>query len=383
MKTNTKAIDKRVDPSARLAGGQGALAAVQNAEALLRRSVLANLLWENIADEDGASVAENIQALIPQVAPEAVARIAIEARTQQKLRHVPLFIAREMARHATHRHLVGNLLPQIIRRADEIPEFVALYWKDGKKPLAKQVKLGLASAFANFDAYQLAKYNRQTEVKLRDVLFMVHPRPPQGKEELYKQIADDALPTPDTWEVALSAGANKKDTWERLIAERKLGALAFLRNLRNMESAGVKPSVIRQGFASANAQWLLPLNFLAAAKATPQWTREIEALMLRGLSSGPKLPGHTVLVADVSGSMTQNLSDKSDFTRADACAAMMILGAEMCESVSIYATAGDDRARTHATVRLTPHRGFALAEELKGRKHTLGGGGIFTRQCLE
>ena len=383
MKTNTKAIDKRVDPSARLAGGQGALAAVQNAEALLRRSVLANLLWENIAYEDGASVAENIQALIPQVAPEAVARIAIEARTQQKLRHVPLFIAREMARHATHRHLIGNLLPQIIRRADEIPEFVALYWKDGKKPLAKQVKLGLANAFANFDAYQFAKYNRQTEVKLRDVLFMVHPRPPQGKEELYKQIADDALPTPDAWEVALSAGANKKDTWERLIAERKLGALAFLRNLRNMESAGVKPSVIRQGFASANAQWLLPLNFLAAAKATPQWTREIEALMLRGLSSGPKLPGHTVLVADVSGSMTQNLSDKSDFTRADACAAMMILGAEMCESVSIYATAGDDRARTHATARLTPHRGFALAEELNKSKHALGGGGIFTRQCLE
>lgn len=383
MKTNTKAADKRLDLSARLAGGQGALAAAQDAEALLRRSVLANLLWENIAYENGESLTENIQKLVPQVAPEAVARIAIEARIKQKLRHVPLFLAREMARHPTHRHLVGTLLPQIIHRADEISEFVALYWKDGKKPLAKQVKIGLASAFANFDAYQLAKYNRQNEVKLRDVLFLVHPRPPQGKEALYKQIADNTLPTPDTWEVALSTGASKKETWERLISERKLGALAFLRNLRNMESAGVSPTVIHNGFANVNAKWLLPLNFLSAAKATPQWVREIESLMLRGLSSGPKLPGHTVLVADVSGSMSWKISEKSDFTRLDACLAMMILGAEMCESVSIYATAGDDHTRVHATQRVVPHRGFALSGEITKCGRELGGGGIFTRQCLE
>ena len=34
MKTNTKAADKRLDLSAHLAGGQGALAAAQDAEAL-------------------------------------------------------------------------------------------------------------------------------------------------------------------------------------------------------------------------------------------------------------------------------------------------------------------------------------------------------------
>ena len=33
-------------------------------------------------------------------------------------------------------------------------------------------------------------------------------------------------------------GANKREVWERLLAERKLGALALLRNLRNMEEAG-------------------------------------------------------------------------------------------------------------------------------------------------
>ena len=383
MRVNKKAVDKRVDTTARLAGGMGAHPAVQNAEALLRRSVLANLLWENVAYEDGQSVADNIKTLIPQVAPDAVAQIAYDARHKQKLRHVPLFIVREMARLATHRHLVGSLLPQIIQRPDEITEFMALYWKEKKEPLSKQVKLGLAAAFNNFDAYQFAKYNRDTEIKLRDVLFLVHPRPAQGREELFKQIAENTLPTPDTWEVALSAGADKKATWERLLSEKKLGTLAFLRNLRNMEQAGVDPKVIRVAFANSNTRWLLPLNCLAAAKATPQWEREIEALMLRGLANGPKLPGRTVLVADVSGSMGNPISSKSDFRRLDACAAMMMLGAEMCESVAIYATAGDDRARKHQTAQLAPRRGFAMATEILNSAQRLGGGGIFTRQCLE
>ena len=47
------------------------------------------------------------------------------------------------------------------------------------------------------------------------------------------------LAAPDTGEVALSAGKDKREVWERLFAERKLGAIALLRNLRNMRAAGV------------------------------------------------------------------------------------------------------------------------------------------------
>ena len=42
----------------RLAGGQGARAAKQDNTALLRRAVLANLLWEDVAYMDGKSVAK-------------------------------------------------------------------------------------------------------------------------------------------------------------------------------------------------------------------------------------------------------------------------------------------------------------------------------------
>jgi 60 kDa SS-A/Ro ribonucleoprotein len=383
MKINRKAQDHRIDQSARLAGGYGLFAATQDAEALLRRSVMANLLWEDLFYEDGVSVVDNIAALIPQVAPETVTVIAVEARTRQKLRHVPLLIAREMARIPTHRQYVGSLLPQIILRADELAEFLAIYWKEGKCPLSKQVKTGLARAFDRFDAYQLAKYNRDYAVKLRDVMFMVHPKPAQGKEELYKQVAEDTLPTPDTWEVALSAGANKRDTWTRLIREKKLGALAFVRNLRNMEEADVPEPVIVEGFNSIDPRWLLPLNYFAAAKASPRWTRELEGLMLRGFDQAAKLPGRTVFVVDVSGSMDKPVSERSHFNRLEVAAAMTVMAYAMCEHVELWATAGNDDARVHATKPIKPIRGFALAERVRNARNDLGRGGIFTRQCLE
>jgi hypothetical protein len=382
MKTNKKATDYRVDRSERLAGGYGVYAAKQDAESLLRRSVMTCLLWEDNAYIDGVSIAENIKNLIPQVDPEKVYDIAIEAREKQKLRHVPLFIAREMSKLDAHKGFVGSLLPKIIKRADELAEFMAIYWKNGKQPISNQVKVGLARAFHNFNEYQFAKYNRDDEIKLRDVLFMVRPNPYQ-KVELFKKIANNELAVPDTWEVALSSGKNKKETWTRLITENKLGALAFMRNLRNMEEVGVSRSVIQNGFDKINPKWLIPLNYFAAAKHAPNWEREIESLMLRGFSQSPKLPGYTIFVVDVSGSMGSAISGKSSFTRLDAATAMALIASESCEHISIYATAGDDARRKHDTKIIRPLRGFALCDIIRKSTGDLGGGGIFTRQCLE
>jgi 60 kDa SS-A/Ro ribonucleoprotein len=381
-KTNPKAVDRRLDPSNRLAGGYGPMAARQDPESLLRRAVLACLLWEDLAYAEGSEIVDNIHELVPQVPASRVAEIAIEARTQQKLRHVPLLLVREMARHATHKSLVGDLLPRIILRADELAEFLAIYWRDGGQPLSKQVKKGLAKAFDNFDAYQFAKYNRGQQVKLRDVLFLVHPHPGE-RTELFQQIAKNSLPTPDTWEVALSAGQDKKAAWTRLIEEGKLGALAFMRNLRNMDEVGVPPAIIRQGFSELDPGWLLPINFYVAAKAAPAWEREIETLMLQGLEQFPRLPGETVFIVDVSGSMQAAISARSQMTRLDVAAVMTLLAAETCEYILIFATSGDDWHRIHQTERLRPRRGFALCDEVKEAAGRLGGGGIFTRQALE
>lgn len=409
VNTKTRGADYRKDKTARLAGGQGTAAAVQDAEALLRRAVMANLLWENVAYMDGKEVAKTIAELIPQVRPAIVAAIAIEARYEQKLRHVPLFIVREMVRHPGHRKWVGTLLPQIIHRADEIAEFMAIYWKDGKTPIAKQVKIGLASAFQKFDEYALAKYNRDSKVKLRDVMFMVHPRPALSnnmnlrgvdginrneyrrgavyrESQLYARLANNTLETPDTWEVASSAA--KTDTeravqWERLMQEGKLGALAFLRNLRNMKELGVNENVIANYFGRVKPTWLLPVNYWAAAEYAPQWMGEIETLMLKGFEQTPKLPGKTIFIVDVSGSMQSSLSSKTKWTRLDVGKMQAVMAREMCERVRIYATSGSDGLRRHETKMLKPLRGFALASAIDDAAINLGRGGIFTRQAIE
>ena len=202
---------------------EGGLAKHISVEAQLRRSVLACLLWEKQFYEDGVEIAGRIAELVPKVEAAKVAALAVEARTNVKLRHAPLLLVREMARHKSHRALVAETLERVIQRADELSEFVALYWAGGRQPLSAQVKKGLAAAFGKFDAYALAKYNRDNQVKLRDVLFLSHAKPrDEAQAALWKQLVDGELASPDTWEVALSGGADKRQAFERLLRENKL-----------------------------------------------------------------------------------------------------------------------------------------------------------------
>ncbi len=405
----------------RLAGGYGPHGAEQDSENQLRRSVMACLLGEDVFYAGGKKVADEIKRLVPLVEPEAVAKIAVEARTKQKLRHVPLLIARTMAAHPDHKGLVGKLLPQIILRADELSEYVAIYKQGqvGKFKLSAQSKIGLAGAFPRFGEYVLGKYlDEDKQVSLKDVLFLCHAEPKDAEQEhLWKKLigghcencwkADPSLAqnikksrkpiafcdcgnyheaklaVPDTWEVMLSAGKDKKTTWERLITEGKLGANAFLKNLRNMQEADVSPEVLRYGFGTIKGDWLLPLDFIKAAKYAPRYEREIEAMMLRVLSTGVKLPGYTVFIVDVSGSMSASVSSRSDFSRLQIAGAMAMLAAESCERISIYATAGNDALRQHKTMLVPARRGFALSQAIEQSSEVVGGGGIFTRQVLE
>ena len=217
---------------------EGAPARELTAEQKLRRSVLSCLLWEDEFYEDGETIADRILALAAEVAPETVAALAVEAREQMKLRHAPLMLLCALIRNGGT--LVAPTIERVIQRADELTELVALYWRNGKRPLSKQLKLGLAKAFGKFDAYALAKYDRDGPVRLRDVVFLSHAKPKDDVQAAgWKQLAERALPSPDTWEVALSGGADKAETFTRLLAERKLGYLALLRNLRTMAEAGV------------------------------------------------------------------------------------------------------------------------------------------------
>jgi len=394
----------------------GGKAQTISAEQQLRRTVLTCLLWEDNFYEDGQSVADRIKALVPKVSVEFLYLLAVEARTEFGLRHVPLLLARELARDAVpaRRTTVEQLLPAIIQRPDEITEFVAIYWKDndGKKTLSAAVKRGLAAAFRKFSEFTLSKYDRKDKpVRLRDVMFLCHVKPadlvnPEHRwtrderkphyaavkrglnikrkpafttqELLFNSVAQDELKQHGTWEDRMSAGEKPKVVFEDLMEKSELGALAFIRNVRKMVDSGVDQDMMRNYSTGVNLRGVLPHQIVTAARYNPQFEPMFEDMMLRALDGIVQLPGTTVFLVDVSGSMDDPLSKRDtayvrikngkfkkpaqpleDTKRVDAACALAMMGRELCENVYIFTFSS-------ALVGVPPRRGFALRDAILG-----------------
>lgn len=403
--------NRKVKKKPALRTEEGGQAVNINLELQLRRAVLATFLGESNFYEDGADITLRIKELVGKVRPAFVSQLAIEARNQYKLRHVPLLLAREMARLDTHKKYVRETLNGVIRRPDEISEALALYWSDGKdQPLANQFRLGLADAFNRFKETTLQKYNNQDrEVKLRDAMFLAHPKPNDKeakqkhkkfvradrkkafekydeaglkrfwakrseKERTFYKLANNNLQTPNTWEVRLSDpnGKSKKEIWTELLNEKALGGLAFLRNLRNMYEAGVERSLILDYFKTENEDengnsknifnMVLPFRFLAAANHAPTFVPALETAMFKAVETREKIGGSTILLIDVSGSMSAKLSAKSELSRLDTACALAILAREMFEDIQIVTFSNQN-------VPVAVYRGFALKEAITNSQY--------------
>lgn len=349
-------------------------------EQSLRRSLLSCLLWESEFYEDGESIAARIAKHAAACSPAVVGALAVEARIRFNLRHAPLMLVASLAKNVRGSSVVSEAIAETIRRADELNEFVAIYARingvtpDKIKPkLSAQVKKGLAKAFGKFDAYALAKYNRAGSVRLRDVLFLCHAKPKDDEQAaVWKKLIDGTLESPDTWEVALSSGADKKDTWERMLREGQLGYLALLRNLRNMTDVGVDTVLMREAIIARQrgAEKVLPFRFIAAARACPQMEPALDESLSVAISDMPILPGKTVVLVDVSGSMNSQLSARSDMTRMDAAAALasIINGDVRVFTFSNGIAEVPPRrgmAGVDAVIRSQPHQGTYLGEAVQ------------------
>lgn len=330
---------------------EGARAATITPLQQLERSVLASFLFEDTFYEDGQTHVERIRTLMKQVPDASVGTLAVRARQHHNLRHVPLLLVALLARPNRQDRLVVDLLPQVIRRADEIGEFMSIYetvWGPTAK-LSNQVRKGMQAAFALFNEYALAKYDRDSALwKIRDVARLTHPgqhlsldsreqpqeieavkrdnysRGPVFRHDLYMRMDSRTLKTPDTWEAALSGGADKKEAFTRLLEEGKLGYFALLRNLRNMEQAGVDVRLVDKAIRArkGGADKILPFRYVAAYKNSTRWPDALNEAFLAALKDQTPLDGHTLILVDTSGSMSDPLSAKSDMTRRHAAAAL-------------------------------------------------------------
>ena len=329
-------------------------------EQQLRRSVMSCLLWEDEFYEDSQSIAARIMAAALATAPETLAAIAIEARDVFNLRHAPLLLLEALSISGKGKPLVADTVARVIQRVDELAEMVTLHHKLGtKRMIPAQMRKGLARAFGKFNEYALAKYDRDGAVKLRDVLRLVRPTPKDEEQSaLWKRVKDRTLAAPDTWEVALSGGGDKKETFERMLRDGTLGYLALLRNLRNMAQADVDPDLVKAAIVArkGGAQRVFPFRYIAAARAAPQFEPALDQALIEAISEMKPLVGKTIVLVDVSGSMDDKLSAKSDMTRIDAGAAL----AAICP--------GDVRmfSFSERLVEVAPRRGMAGVDAIRG-----------------
>jgi hypothetical protein len=371
-----------VQQKTRLKTHEGGNAARISTELELRRSVLACLLWEDTFYESGISIAERIDglAICPSIKPEIVANIAIEAREQMKLRHVPLLVANALTKRCDiePRSLIAKTITQVIQRPDELTEFLAIYFNGGNRKhgvikdkafgskLSNQAKIGLRNAFSKFDTYQFGKYNRTKDKiwKLKDAMCLAHPKSSDADiAVVFHKLKHAKTIGAKTWETRLSTGtakkteADKQAVWTSMLKENKLGAMALLRNLRNMQQVNVDAALIRASLLNMNVNKILPFRFISAAKHAVDFEPELETAMLKRLASVSKLKGKTVLLIDVSGSMNWKISDKSEVMREDAANALAMFAREICEVGVVYTF-------SNRAVKVPPRRGFGLRDAM-------------------
>lgn len=310
-----------------------------------------------------------IRQLMIQNDPAFVARLAVYTRQQMHLRSIPLVLAIELAKINSGTNLVAKAVSGVVQRADEITELLAYYQlanaRTGRKKLnrlSKQVQKGLASAFNKFDEYQFAKYNRDAEIKLRDALFLIHPKARnEAQQELFAKIATDTLPVAYTWESELSAlgqmkfeSADKRleavtAKWEELIDSGKVGYMALMRNLRNIMEANVSAGHMKKvcNYLSDESAVVksrqLPFRYLSAYREIKELKSDFVSQVLSTLeaaviSSVRNLKGfdedtRVLIACDVSGSMQKPVSPKSKVLLYDIGLVLGMLMQSKCKRV--------------------------------------------------
>ncbi|WP_240049312.1 TROVE domain-containing protein [Mucilaginibacter psychrotolerans] len=317
-----------------------------------------------------------LRELIAQCNPTFVGKLAVYARTKMYMRSVPLVLTTELAHLHRGDGLVARVTEGVVNRADEITELLACYQqlntRTGTKKLnrlSKQMQKGLSAAFNRFDEYQFAKYNRDSSIKLRDALFLVHPKAASHvQQQIFDKIVNGTLQTPYTWETELSAigqlnydNAEAKamafrSKWEELIDSGKLGYMALLRNLRNIQQAGVSYAHFEKVCARlADADEVarakqFPFRYLAAyrelladnkAVGNKGYTGQLLDVLEKAVQASAANikgfgPATSVLLAcDVSGSMQTPVSANSKILLYDVGLMLAMLLQSRCKNVEV------------------------------------------------
>ena len=271
----------------------------------------------------------NIRSLVAQDSFDYIANVVLFSRKQMDMRTYPIVLVVEFAKelrvqNKTYANM-RKLVCETISRADELTELYsyALTIFGDKKSIPLSIKKGVADAFNKFDEYQFSKYNGGNKsLTFKDLLRIVHPKPAnEEKSKIFAGIMNDSLAIAYTWETQLSANGQKHELeqkpkatiWKELISSNKLGYMALLKNLRNIEETK-DATLIQMAATNISNESLvlrskqLPMSFLQAYEnVTSTVLKNAIANAIKISSQNiPNMGNEILVVVDNSGSMSGN-----------------------------------------------------------------------------
>ena len=288
--------------------------------------------------KSGNDTLKDLRNLIKKVDPEFAAKAAIYARDKFGMRSITHALAGELTSELKGSELGKNFYDKVVVRVDDMTEIMSYYLihktsKDNPK-FPNSLKKGFAKAFDKFDAYQLAKYSgKNKDLKLVDLVNIVHPVPTDRNKTALELLVKGDLKNTETWEAKLSQAGQvaeneedlsqlKADAWTDLITSRKIGYFALLRNLRNIlnQAPNAVPAacelLVDEKLISKSR--VLPFRFATAYEeiskmGSSKGVREVLVAINQALEVSmcnvPKFDGDTLVVMDVSGSMSGRPSE--------------------------------------------------------------------------
>lgn len=298
--------------------------------------------------DNSKEIEETIRQVI-KTDPEFVAKLAAFARREFNMRSISHVLIGYLANTPEGKPFVKQAVKSCVLRGDDATEILAFYLSTFGKPIPNSLRKGLRDVFSTFDAYTLAKYKGESKsVKMKDILCLCRPAPKNAEQsETWKKLLEERLEPAYTWETELSAKGNTTEVWQELIDSGKVGYMALLRNLRNILNAApsnldkvlekiADPEEVRKSRQ-------LPFRFMSVYRNVPwdSWCKQktwdaLDQAADAAVENLPKIPGKTVIAIDVSGSMSDTISNKSDVRCCDIAMLLGLIANRICEQSRVF-----------------------------------------------
>jgi hypothetical protein len=375
-------------PSGRTHEGGTGYARDARSELFLRAT--ASLAGEDSFYEEAAVRDGRMRELVSGLATDADGFAWLEGflpwlRDGGNMRTAPVVLAAEAVRARLAARLDGGnrrLVGSVLRRPDEPGEMLAYWTSRYGRAVPQPVKRGIADAVARlYDERAFLRYDSAAlSFPFGDVIDLVHPSPSAAKTawqgDLFRWAItarhdrDEAPPVSlpavrARWELSRMAPAerhrdvrprrddrrlelaaagqwewllswfgeapgqgalSKADQWRLILPQ--LGYMALIRNLRNLDEAGLgDEEAAKQAARIADPEEVrrsrqFPFRFLSAYlnAASLRWGHALETALDAATANIPELPGRTLILIDTSASMGQPLSRRSTMTMVQAAA---------------------------------------------------------------